>query len=310
MSKPEPTASDIARLRQASDWVQCLHESDDPALTEQWLQWCRSDQRNLAAFEQMQHLWDAFPVSAPRPNNKFMAWAASIALAVGLAGWLALHYPHVQVLDTPVGKQRHITLADGSGIDLAPDSRVSARFTLAGREVLLERGQAFFAVAHNTLRPFVVNAGGLTVKAVGTTFDVRTGPSTTVVTVGEGSVNVTPGNDKTFRVGVGQRVEYLKPPHRTQIATVNPNIAGSWRSGTLQFLGEPLEDVVGAVNRYNTAQIEVAPALRQTRFTGTLSPRDMRDWLRALEQIYAVEVVDQGTQGILIQSRGYDVHRR
>ena len=310
MSKSEPTASDIARLQQASDWVQRLNESGEPALTEEWLQWCRCDQRNLAAFEQMQRLWEAFPVSAPRRNNKVLAWAASIALAVGLAGWLALHYPDVQVLDTPVGKQRHVTLADGSGLDLAPDSRVSARFTLGRREVLLERGQAYFAVAHNMLRPFVVNAGGLTVKAVGTTFDVRTGPSSTVVTVGEGSVNVTPGTDKTFRVGVGQRVEYLQPPRRTQIATVNPDTAGAWRSGTLQFLGEPLEDVVGVVNRYNTARIEVAPGLRQTRFTGTLAPNDMRDWLRALEQIYAVEVVNQGTQGILIRSRSYDAHRQ
>ena len=46
MSKSEPTASDIARLQQASDWVQRLNESDEPALTHEWLQWCRCDRRN------------------------------------------------------------------------------------------------------------------------------------------------------------------------------------------------------------------------------------------------------------------------
>ena len=333
MNKPEPTASDIARLQEASEWVQRLNDSSEQALTDQWLQWCQSDQRNLSAFEDMQRMWDAFPagtsitvgtsVTAPafrpasrlRQSNRLIAWAAGIILAVGTAGWLTLHYPNARVLDTPIGKQRHITLTDGSNLDLAPGSRVSTRFTFTQRDVLLERGQAFFAVAHNTMRPFVVHVGGLTVRAVGTTFDVRTGPGSIVVTVGEGFVNVARAVDgansnatdqaETLRVGVGQRVVFSKNPRSARVATVNPEIAGSWRSGTLQFVGEPLEDVVGAVNRYNTAQIDVAPALRQTRFTGTLSPTDIRDWLRALEQIYAVEVVDHGTNGLLIQSRAY-----
>jgi ferric-dicitrate binding protein FerR (iron transport regulator) len=68
-------------------------------------------------------------------------------------------------------------------------------------------------------------------------------------------------------------------------------------------VGEPLEDVVNAVNRYGAPPIEVAPNFQQTRFTGTVSPANVRDWLNALEQIYAVEVVDQGANGILIRSR-------
>jgi ferric-dicitrate binding protein FerR (iron transport regulator) len=165
-----------------------------------------------------------------------------------------------------------------------------------------------------------VHANSLTVTAVGTAFDVRIGPAGAVVTVGEGRVTVAPGADAaafdpggptgTIRAGVGQRVTYSKSARRLSLATVGPRAAGSWRDGTLQFVGEPLEDVVNAVNRYGVPPIEVAPNFRQTRFTGTVSPANVRDWLNALEQIYAVEVVDQGVHGILIRSRAANGARK
>ena len=320
--------SDIPRLQDASEWVQRLHESDAQELADAWLQWCRSDPRNLPAFEQMQRLWNALPkprdtnrhpaepVPVARPTRRrVVALAASVALLVAAAAWIALSYSQIEVQGTAAGEQRHIALADGSQLYLAPNSRVSARFTLTRRDVRLEGGQAFFAVAHSALRPFVVHANDLTVTAVGTAFDVRIGPSSTVVTVGEGRVTVAPGRDMTggsgadieaVRAGVGERVSFSKSARRLSVASVDPGAAGSWRQGKLQFLGEPLEDVVAAVNRYSATRILLVPALRQTRFTGTVSAAGVRDWLGALQQIYAVEVVDQGVNGILIRSRGSD----
>ena len=334
MIKSDPTASDIARLRNASEWLQRLNESNGnaQALGDEWPQWCRSDPLNLPAFEQMQRTWDAFSqvrdavYAAPQPAKRFKprAWLAALAaglvLAVGTAGWFVLRYPRVQELATTLGEQRRIDLADGSQLDLAPDSRVTTRFTLVRRDVQLERGQAFFAVAHEALRPFVVHANSLTVTAVGTAFDVRIGPAGAVVTVSEGRVTVEPGADAadgdssshtgTIRAGVGQRVTFSKSAHRLSVATVGASVAGSWRDGTLQFVGEPLEDVVNEVNRYGAPPIEVAPNFRQIRFTGTVSTANVRDWLNALEQIYAVEVVDQGANGILIRSRAANDARK
>jgi transmembrane sensor len=326
------TESDIARLRDASEWVQRLNESNAEAEADEWMQWCKSDPLNLPAFEQMQRLWNAFPKARDtahhphqpanrlRHRNGLIALAASVAVLIGAAGWLALRYPEVQVLHTSIAEQRRIDLADGSHLDLGPDSRVSTHFTLTRRDVELERGQAFFGVAHNALRPFIVHVNGLTVTAVGTAFDVRIGPSNTVVTVSEGRVNVAPGADEAgrnpsagtemVRAGVGQRVTFSKSAQRLTVATVDPRVAGSWRDGTLQFMGEPLADVVAAVNRYSASQIIVAPAFWQTRFTGTVSPANVHDWLKALEQIYAIEVVDQGGNGMLIRSRAGDGARK
>jgi transmembrane sensor len=325
VNKSDPSASDLARLRDASEWIQRLNESNTPAVVDQWMQWCKSDPLNLPVFEQMQRTWDAFSAAASTPiyppqsanrlkhRNRFIALAASVVLLIGAAGWLALRYSSVQVLDTALGEQRRITLPDGSGLDLAPDSRLSIRFTLMRRHVQLERGQAFFAVAHSALRPFVVLVNGLTVTAVGTAFDVRIDPGNTVVTVSEGRVTVAPGaaaasggprtNTDTIRAGVGQRVTFSMSARRLSVASVDPKLAGSWRDGRLQFVGEPLEDVVAVVDRYSAPHIVVAPVLQQTRFTGTVSPAHVGDWLKALEQIYAVEMVDQGTNGILIRPR-------
>jgi transmembrane sensor len=325
--KSDPTASDITRLRDASEWVQRLNESneDAQALTDQWMQWCKSDARNLSAYEQMQRVWDAFSdvreTTSPalKPMNRLkhriglIALAASIALAVGVAAWVVSGYSDVQEFATTVGKQRSIILTDGSHLDLAPDSLVSARFTLTKRDLQLKRGQAFFAVTHSAIRPFIVHVGALTVTAIGTAFDVRIGPSSTVVTVSEGRVGVSPGVDEsahgsgaqgeTIRASIGERVTFSKSAHRLSVATVDPKVAASWRDGKLQFVGESLEEVVAAVNRYSAAHIVVAPALLQTRFTGTVLPNNVHEWLKALEQIYAVSVVDQGVDGVLIRTR-------
>lgn len=317
MSDSDPSASDIARLRDASEWVQRLSESEGPELTDQWMQWCKSDGQNLPAFEQMQRLWDAFSeVESPqRPapglasrlprRMGLTALAAGVLLVAGVTAWLARGYFDVQQFATPLGKQRSIMLADGTHLDLAPDSLVRTRFTLTRREVNLERGQAFFAVAHNPVRPFVVQVGGLTVTAIGTAFDVRVGPSSAAVTVSEGRVRVSPGSPagETIRASAGQRVTLSNSAHRLEVTTVDPKVAESWRDGKLQFVGESLEEVVAEVNRYGAAPIVVAPAMRQTRFTGTVMPNKVYEWLKAVEQIYGAEVVDQGVGGMLIRSR-------
>ena len=328
MSTTDPTASDVARLRDASEWVQRLNESTAQTVVDQWMQWCKSDPLNLPAFERIQATWDALsqtrgtasysPESVHRRmhRNRLIALAASVVLIVGMAGWLALRYSGVQVLDTAVGQQRRITLSDGSRLDLAPDSRVTTRFTLMRREVQLQRGQAFFAVAPGAVRPFVVRVKSLTVTAVGTAFDVRIDPTDTVVTVSDGRVTVAPGtrtanagprtDTETVRVGGGQRVIFSRSARRLSVTSVDPKVAESWRDGRLQFVGESLEDVVGVVNRYSARRIVVAPALEQRRFTGTVLPAHVRDWLKALEQIYAIEMVDQGSNGLLIRTRAGD----
>jgi transmembrane sensor len=324
MSKSDHTLSEVGRLQDAGDWLQRLSQPHDQALVDRWMQWCEADAMNLTAFEQMQHVWLAFPKptattlypSAPadRPKHRHLlvALAASIVILVATAGWFAVNYSNDRLLETAVGEQRRIPLADGSLLDLAPGSLLSAHFTLTRREVRLQRGQAFFEVAHSAVRPFIVHAGNLTVTAAGTAFDVQISTSNSAVTVGEGNVTVAPDAQGigAVRAGAGQRVTFSPAALGLSVVDVNPKVAGAWRGGTLLFMGEPLEDVINAINRYTSPHIVVAPAFQQARFTGTVSPLNIREWLNALELIYDVKVVDQGPNRVLIGSRAENIGKR
>jgi transmembrane sensor len=333
MSRFGATPAQVARLQAASEWVQRLDGSSDPALAEEWMEWCGNDSLNFLAFEEMQRLWEAFPrttqatataMAAPvaatrritrRGVRRAVLWglAASMLVAVGAVGWLARDHAHEQAWSTASGGQRRETLPDGSQLDLAPESHLSIRFSLLRREARLNSGQVYFAVAHNALRPFVVHTDDLTATAAGTAFDVRTGPDGSVVTVSEGSVSVIPrtadGDAGFFRVSAGQRVKFSPADRRLSVSDVDPKIAESWRSGVLQFVGEPLQDVVGEIDRFVKRRIVLAAALRETRFTGTVSPANLDEWLEALQQIYPIEVIKEAADEIDIRPRGSDVAR-
>src|SRR5690606_20513701 len=108
-----------------------------------------------------------------------------------------------------VGEVRRIALDDGSYMLLNTDSLAVIQFSEARRDVRLEKGEALFEVAKDPQRPFVVNAGDLTVKAVGTAFVVRREDSSVEVTVTEGVVEVArpgePATEQPQRVAARQR---------------------------------------------------------------------------------------------------------
>jgi transmembrane sensor len=246
------------------------------------------------------------------PRVTWMSLAAGVLLAVGVGAWSLRYYSQSQEFVTAPGEQRSESLADGSRLDLAPDTQVRIHFALFRRDVQLQHGQAYFAVSHSALRSFVVRAEDLAVTATGTAFDVRTSPTGTVVTVSEGSVKVTPRDEEGAGSGIapqellagkGQRVTLSMTTHRLSTAAIDPVVAESWRGGVLPFVGEPLEDVVGEINRYSARKIDIAPDFAQARFTGTVSLGHVDDWLNALPQIFSVEVIDRGSNEIHIRPR-------
>jgi transmembrane sensor len=328
MRKLGPTSSEIARLQAAGEWVQRLDGSSDPELADEWMEWCGRDSLNFSAFEEMQRLWEAFPHTTRTPaappasaawrvarRNVLWGLAAGVLVAVGAIGWVVVRdRTHAEAWSTATGGQRRESLPDGSELEMAPDSRVSIRFSALRREAQLDHGQAYFAVAHSAIRPFVVHTDDLTATAIGTAFDVRTGPESTVVTVSEGTVSVTVrdagGDTGRYRARAGQQVSFSPAEHRLSVSEVDPTIAESWRTGVLQFVGEPLQEVVGEVDRFAQRRIVLAASLPTMRFTGTVALAKIDDWLEALKQIYPIEVVKEAANETHIRPRGTDVARQ
>ncbi|MBX3485602.1 FecR domain-containing protein [Phenylobacterium sp.] len=173
---------------------------------------------------------------------------------------------------TGKGQHRQVKLTDGSTVDLNAETRLSVKISLFRRQVALSDGEAIFDVAHDTRRPFTVQADGRMVRVVGTQFDVRNRSGDVTVTVARGKVEVRPSaaSDQAFMLTRGQRLQVGRTG-RAQLAAVDPSETFSWRAGRLVYRNQPLSEVVADLNRQFVQQIEIGdPALAQTPITGVI----------------------------------------
>jgi transmembrane sensor len=330
MSQTTPHATaDAARLEAAGEWLQRLRtEPQSEELLAEWLRWC-AEPANQDAFERIRSVWQAIDapelqstverarrsfVRAParRRGVRRSVWSAGLAAGIVVsavfAGWQWLERADeaTRIFVTAQAENKTELLPDGSRIDLGARSRVEVRYTPARREVTIAAGEAFFTVAKNPARPFVVTAGAVRVTAVGTAFNVRRADGDTVVTVSEGVVKVesassapassaSPDAPAPLQAAAGQQVRYLAPVGRLAVASVDPALAASWRDGVLKFVDEPLGSVVAYVNRYSVRQIVIAdPILAQRSYTGTVYGGQVDEWLQGLERIYPLKAVGTG----------------
>jgi transmembrane sensor len=124
-----------------------------------------------------------------RRRLRLYALAASFTAIVIAAAWPLINL-RGQTIQTERGERREVALADGSVIAVDPETRLRVRFEEHTRRVFLDRGRALFRVAKNPDRPFLVQADGTTVRAVGTAFGVERQKQGIMVTVAEGKVAV------------------------------------------------------------------------------------------------------------------------
>jgi transmembrane sensor len=184
---------------------------------------------------------------------------------------------------TAIGEQAAIALPDGSSFDLNTNSRIWVDYSQRRRVIRLERGEAYFKVAHDTQRPFWVRAGDYWVRAVGTAFNVYLTPTGVEVTVSEGTVNVvnaagneSPPSDAAITqsaspVTAGEQADAhgrAEVIHELNSAQLSRLLA--WRKSSLYFQDQPLGDVVNELMRYTTLKIEFDDdALRRLPVGGT-----------------------------------------
>jgi transmembrane sensor len=245
--------------------------------------WLAADERNRGAFVRAQARWldlDRYAALSsgaaespadenPRIDRRSLiaAGIAGLAVAAG-AGWMALGRGKV-VYSTDIGEVRRIALRDGSTLLLNTLSEVAVSFDDASREVRLSRGEALFEVARDPSRPFVVQVGGVTVRAIGTAFAVRMEDSQIDVTVTEGVVEVAgmpaAQGDATTRAGAkrvsaNQRAIVVagSAPDVGVVAPREVERGLAWRAGMVAFDGEPLAEAIAEVNRHNHKRIVVS----------------------------------------------------
>lgn len=200
--------------------------------------------------------------------------------------------PSVQQFASGRAERRVIRTSDGSTLTLAAESAVEVAFTSGERRIRLLRGEALFDVAHDKNWPFIVQAAGGEVKAVGTRFDVRLkNASDAQVTVVEGVVRVAVGAyhtgsavepDISRLARKGDRLSFGTHPDRSaavgyidEEAKADVGLATAWTRGMLYFHGEPLSQVIETVNRYATDKVVLTdPKLANTPVFGLIAQGD------------------------------------
>ena len=242
---------------------------------------------------------------APAPEPTFRWWRpvawSGLAAALVLGAFLAFNAlrstpgPETHYATTTAGYER-ARLADGSTLELNTASAARVQFTAAERHIELESGEAHFEVAHDTARPFVVSAGGVTVRAVGTAFNVRYVSGAVEVTVTEGKVTVERVDLNALSaaptlIAANQRLALpLAPaaapaPAIETLAPADVRAVLSWQRRVTDFSDTPLSEVTARFNRHNVLQLVITdPALGSRRIGGMFALDDVEAFVRLLER--------------------------
>ncbi len=276
----------------AIDWL--MRQNDGPlsrAEKAAFTAWLASDEANRAAFDDISEMYGhlgtmefgAAPVQKAKRSWRGVALSTLAATSVALFVFfddlsLYLRSDHYAA----AGETKLVTLDDGSHVELDAKSAMTVRYSAGERRLTLLEGEAWFEVAPDPARPFVVEALGGTVTALGTAFDVALEKARAQVTVTQHRVSVASGG-RNVVVEEGQQSAYSKSAASQAPRPVDVERATAWRRGMLIFENKPLGEVVEALGRYHRGHVYfVDSALRARRVTGVFGADDP---LLALEEI-------------------------
>lgn len=223
-----------------------------------------------------------------------LAAAAAVALFLTVSS----PAPGVETLATSVAQRQSFTLSDGTRVELNAQTSLLVENTRDERRVRLASGEAYFAVAQDPSRPFIVETPTGSVRVTGTVFNVRTDKvSELEVTVVEGSVQVRPSDT----AGTGPRSpaaltagDYLIATSasvtRLPLDASGVEDALAWRQGKIVFNNTPLHVALARFAQYHGRGIIPTPAAEKLPLGGPYSLDDLKGFLDALPQIHKVRV--------------------
>lgn len=342
MNSPDFAESEGRLDELAAEWIFEREEGFSTSRAQTFQAWCSQDPRHAAAVarvDRMMALLDgahahrdvietavpartSSPARSPGPRMveiRPWIWMAGLA-AIFVLGIMVYRIQGKQTPErvefvTNAADLRRVALTDGSVVDLNANSNVRVSFSDRRRDVHLVAGEAHFQVAHNAERPFVVTAHGVSVRAIGTVFDVRVAGDQVEVLVTEGRVQVERRTSGWLRSTTTAIVPQLSAGERAQIA---PNVAAkpaiesvdaksarallSWQDQMTAFNDVPLREMVARFNRCNSVELVIDdPTLSDRRIGGVFALNQVDAFVNLLEQTGGI-VVERRESRILLRS--------
>jgi len=321
MAEPD-TSRDIDQA--ASDWAARLDRGPLSPETDARLQaWLSGDPRRKGALlraravsmmsESAQALGRDFDPAAFEParrpllasvsRRQALAWAGAGATAAGLAA-LALPAAARTVISTERGEIRLAPLKDGSTVLLNTETRIRVRYSDGERRVTLLEGEAYFAVARDEARPFIVEVNGRRLRTTQAGFRVRKLDRDPVdVLVNQGRVELSPALALTAntRLILSDGPSAAERPQPIAPEAVTRDLA--WREGKLAFEGETLKQAADTFARYSQTRILVPDAaLAREPVAGLFASNDPVGFSRAIASVFDARLEQQGGDVVLTRA--------
>jgi len=210
-------------------------------------------------------------------------------------------------------------LPDGSVVELRDEAQIAVAYNTSERRVVLRRGEAHFEVRKDAGRVFVVDAGGVEFRAVGTAFAVQVTAQHVAMIVTEGRVAVdrgelhrNPESEQTPTatiVDAGSRAEIRLDGHAAglpQIQTLAPQQLSerlAWRVPRLELSETRLAEVVAAFNRHGHVRLRIGDdALSEVAISGSLRADNASTLLRVLESNYGIRAERDAAGAIVLRA--------
>jgi transmembrane sensor len=254
------------------------------------------------------HLQRAPKVRAVLSARLARATAISLmfVLAIGTAWQFLANHAHSYT--TQIGAISTVPLSDGSKITLNTDSQIRVALNASERRIELDQGEAYFEVAKDAARPFIVAIADKRVIAVGTKFSIRREQDDIRVLVTEGRVRIE-------RNGSSSRTPETQLAAGSQARTAQAAVLVdqpppmeveqllSWRTGYIVFRDTSLADAVADFNRYTTRKIVIEdPAIANIRIGGNFRSDNADAFLSLIQNGFPIHV-EQHTDRIVLTKR-------
>lgn len=351
MNPDETSPVDPQRARsreQAAEWIVKRDAGFTAREQDEFFEWLSADPRHAEAYAELQAVFKRMdvmvewrPLHALEPNPDLLAaphresrrrWRMLVALgglaaafALGFALWVqrpAAPSPvpvRLAAGDTAQSSERH-ALEDGSVVVLNRGAQVAVRFEPRRRVLDLVAGEAYFQVAEDKARPFVVRVGGVAVTAVGTEFNIALTATRLEVLVTKGRVRVEPPPpavsaarppaapppaEQTLDAGQGVVVATDTQASPWVVAAYAPQIVEqklAWKNDLVDFRATPLSEVILEFNRRNHTQLVIGDeALAHQPVTGLLRVTNLDGFLELLAVTHHVQPERHGDSKIVLR---------
>ena len=266
------------------------------------------------------------PTSANLPQNNFHqhyqrkdhAWlfraVAVLVVAVGLTLLLKTRDTELKLqslktivepntleyqLITQKGQRKTFTLSDGTIVYLNSDSRLTYPnfFSESTREVEII-GEAYFSVAADKKRPFLVRTGKMITKVTGTEFNVKHRMNKVSIVVSRGSVKTYSSNcDEVIDLVKGQMISYSETKGFSRPIRVNLNHYLAWRNNVFSFEHSTLKEVMDEIERYYNLEVVFVNSNAQDKvLTGVFDPESLDQTLTVISLTLDVTIDYKGNR--------------